>query len=130
MTSRDFFGRAFAFSAVVGLAACSSSSTTTPTPTTPVATNTITITSSGVSPKSIQISLGTRVLFINNDTRSHTMASNPHPEHTDCPEINQVGFLTPGQSRETGNMVVARSCGYHDHDDASNTNFQGTIQIQ
>ena len=36
--------------------------------------------------------------FVNNDSRSHEMFSDPHPEHTDCPEINQVGFLSPGQS--------------------------------
>ena len=78
--------------------------------------NTITITASGVSPKTMQITLGARVRFVNNDSRSHNMASDPHPEHTDCPEFDQVGFLTPGQSRETGNLVTVRTCGFHDHD--------------
>jgi hypothetical protein len=78
---------------------------------------TITITSSGVNPTVITISQGTRVLFVNNDTKSHLMASDPHPEHTDCPEINNVGLLQPGQSRETGNLNTVRTCGYHDHDD-------------
>jgi len=83
----------------------------------PSGSNTITITSSGVSPTQITISQGTRVLFVNNDTKSHNVASDPHPEHTDCPEINNVGLLTPGQSRETGNMNTIRTCGFHDHDD-------------
>jgi hypothetical protein len=67
---------------------------------------------------------------MNNDTRTHDMESNPHPEHTDCPAINQAGFLTPGQSKQTGNLNTVRTCGFHDHDQPSTTNLQGTIVIQ
>src|SRR5262245_34298254 len=91
---------------------------------------TITITSSGVSPKSITVSRGSQVTFVNNDSRSHDMASNPHPEHTDCQEINAVGFINPGQSRQTSNLNTARTCGYHDHELFMNTSLQGTIVIQ
>ena len=91
---------------------------------------TITITSSGVSPKTITVSRGAQVTFVNNDTRNHDMASNPHPEHTDCQEINAVGFITPGQSRQTSNLNTARTCGYHDHELFTNTSLQGTIVIQ
>jgi hypothetical protein len=70
------------------------------------------------------------VTFVNNDTRVHDMASNPHPAHTDCPAINDVGFLQPGQSRSTGNLNTARSCGYHDHNRDTDTSLQGTIVIQ
>jgi hypothetical protein len=58
------------------------------------------------------------------------MNSNPHPEHTDCPAINDVGFLSPGQSKQTGNLNAVRSCGFHDHNQDQNTNLQGTIIIQ
>ena len=58
------------------------------------------------------------------------MSSNPHPDHTDCPEINQAGFLNQGQSRQTGNLNTARTCGFHDHNQDSNANLQGTITIQ
>ena len=78
---------------------------------------TITITSAGVSTTLLTISPGTRVLFVNNDSRAHNMTSDPHPEHTDCPEINSVGLLSPNQGRETGNLVAIRTCGFHDHDD-------------
>jgi hypothetical protein len=78
---------------------------------------TITITSAGVSTTQLNISQGMRVTFLNSDTRSHDMTSDPHPEHNDCPEINTVGLLQPGQSHETGNMNVVRTCGFHDHDD-------------
>jgi len=109
-------------------AGCGSSTTQPTSP--PVATTTITITSAGVNPKSAQISVGQRVLFVNNDTRSHNMTSDPHPEHTDCPELNQVGFLTSGQNRETGNLVTARTCGFHDHDNPDSASLKGSIVIR
>jgi hypothetical protein len=58
------------------------------------------------------------------------MDSNPHPEHTDCPEINQVGFITPGQTKLTGNLNTRRTCGFHDHEQSTNTSLQGSIVIQ
>jgi len=120
--------RVIALSAVVS--ACGGSrAAPSSAPGPPVASNTITITSSGVSPKNVQIAVGSRVLFINNDSRSHNMQSDPHPEHTDCPELETVGFLSPGQSHETKNFVTARTCGFHDHDDFSQQNLQGSIVI-
>ena len=121
--------------AATGLAlACGSAgapaSNATSTTTTSTSSATITITSAGISPTSVEIALGTRALFINNDTRSHTMTSDPHPEHTDCPPINSVGFLAPGRSLETGNFTTARTCGFHDHDDPTNTKLQGKIVIK
>ena len=76
------------------------------------------------------VAAGTRVTFVNNDSRVHDMNSNPHPEHTDCPAINQVGFLQPGQSQQTGNLNTSRTCGFHDHNRDSDTSLQGTIVIQ
>jgi plastocyanin len=91
---------------------------------------TITITTSGVSPKTLTVPAGTRVTFVNNDTRPHDMNSNPHPEHTDCPAINDVGFIQAGQTKLTGNLTVVRTCGFHDHDQPTNTALQGSIVIQ
>lgn len=114
------------------LIACNKSSPTVPSPgnTPPVQTNTITITATGASPRNVEIAVGTRVLFVNNDTRAHNMSSDPHPDHTQCPEINQAGFLSPGQSRETGNFVVARTCGFHDHDNPGQASLTGQIVIR
>lgn len=91
---------------------------------------TITITSSGVSPNAVTVAAGSRVTFVNNDSRVHEMNSDPHPDHTDCPAINDVGFLQPGQSKQTGNLNVRRTCGYHDHLRETNASLQGTITIQ
>jgi hypothetical protein len=96
----------------------------------PVATSTITITSSGANPRSITVAPGTRVTFVNNDSRTHEMHSDPHPEHTDCPAINDVGFMTVGQTKLTGNLNTVRTCRFHDHNDPSNTSLQGSIVIQ
>ena len=90
---------------------------------------TITITASGVSPKNVTVAPGSRVTFVNNDSRPHEMNSDPHPAHTDCPEIN-VGFIAAGQSGTTQNLNTVRTCGFHDHNQPSNTALQGTIRIQ
>ena len=92
-------------------------------------TTTITLTSSGASPRDITVSAGSRVTFVNNDSQPHDMNSNPHPEHTDCPALN-IGFIAAGAQGITLNLTTARTCGFHDHNQPSNTNFQGTIRIQ
>ena len=97
---------------------------------------TVTIASSGVTPAQLEVALGARVLFVNNDSRSHDIEWDPHPEHNGCPPpavgalVNPPGLLAPGQSRETGNLVFAMTCGYHDHDDAQNTRWQGRIVVR
>ena len=91
---------------------------------------TFTITTDGVNPKEFTVPQGTRLLFVNQDNRRRNMTSDPHPEHDECPEINNVGLLNPGQSRETGNMVVVRTCGFHDHDDPNNASVRGRIIIR
>ena len=103
---------------------------TTPTPPPATNPNTFTITSAGVTPKEITVSPGTRVLFVNNDSRRHDMGSDPHPDHGDCPEINSVGVLSPAQSRETGNLNTVRTCGFHDHDLPDNASLKGRIVIR
>ncbi len=115
--------------AVLGLS-CGGGSTAPSEPVNPTPTNTITITASGVSPQNVQIEAGTRVLFKNSDSRSHNMSSDPHPEHTDCPEINQIGLLAAGQSRETGNLNSVRTCRFHDHDSPDTSNLKGAIVIR
>ncbi len=92
---------------------------------------TITIGTDGrVSPANLTVSPGSRVTFVNNHNRPHDMSSDPHPDHTECPEINQVGFLQAGQTRTTGNLNTVRRCGFHDHNEPSNAGLIGSIMIQ
>jgi plastocyanin len=130
MRSRVAWGFFAACAVALTIGACGGNNgSPTPTPT-PEPTNTITIANNAVSPKSIIVPRGSQVTFVNNDNRTHDMESNPHPEHTDCPALMQVGFLSPGQSRSSGNLNTARICGYHDHNLAEVVGLQGTITVQ
>lgn len=109
---------------------CGGGGTTTPSPP-PSNPHRITISSTGaVSPAELIVPPGTRVLFINNHSRRHDMTSDQHPDHLDCPEINQAGLLQPGQSRETGNLVAVRTCGFHDHENPDDPMLKGRIVIR
>ena len=136
-------GLAAAVVIALATAACGGDSSSTPTaptpPQTPPTTGgggtvtdsaTITIGTNGsVSPSTVTITRGGRVTFVNNHTRPHDMNSDPHPEHTQCPELN-VGSLTVGQTKATQNLTTARRCGFHDHLDSGNASLQGSITIQ
>src|SRR5262245_37712641 len=121
---------AFAFA----VAACgSSSSGTPPSPTlscSSVPPATVLIANNAACPQALTVTRGTQVTFINNDTRAHEMNSDPHPEHSDCTELNQVGHLEPGQQRQSGNLNTPRRCGFHDHINDTNNAMRGAITIQ
>ena len=119
---------AWSLAVMLGGAGGCKSNNSTPTPPSP--TTVITITANGVSPKSIVVAPGSQVTFTNNDTRTHDMQSDPHPEHNDCPELQQVGFLRPGESRLSGNLNAVRTCGYHDNSHEEDARLRGTITIQ
>jgi plastocyanin len=120
--------------AIVLIACGGSSSTTAPSSgtgcTASSTSTTITIANGAVCPQNITVPRGTQVIFMNQDNVAHEMFSDPHPEHTDCPEINQVGHLEPGQSRQTGNLNVVRRCGFHDHLRNEVAALRGSITIQ
>lgn len=92
---------------------------------------TVTITGSGASTKVLTIAIGQTVTFVNNDTKSHELASNPHPQHGTCPSIEAgLGTIGAGQTKVTHAFANAGSCGFHDHLDSSNAALQGTINVQ
>ena len=98
-------------------------------PPNPTATTTITLTGTGANPRAIVVARGSRVTFVNSDGVPHDMNSDPHPQHTSCTDMN-VGFVAAGQSGMTQELNIARTCGYHDHNQPSNASLQGTITIQ
>lgn len=83
-----------------------------------------------VCPTTMTVPRGTQITISNQDSRTHEMDSDPHPEHTDCPEINQIDFLNPGQARQSGNLNIARTCGFHDHGNPDNAAIRGSVIIQ
>ena len=92
--------------------------------------NVITITSTGVSPKTLTVSPGTQITILNKDSRDHEMTSDPHPTHENCPALNQIGFLKPNQFRQSGNLVILETCGFHDHLQDFKQSLRGTITVQ
>ena len=91
----------------------------------------ITITANGVSAQQVSITIGQSVTFVNNDTRPHEMASDPHPTHGTCPGIEQgIGTLAVGQTKLTQGFANAGTCGYHDHLNSGTASLLGTIIIR
>lgn len=90
---------------------------------------TITITASGITNPNPTISTGQSITVVNNDTRSHNVSSNPHPNHTDCPALN-LGDIAAGRQATSNAFTSARSCGYHDHNDPGNAQWTGTITVR
>ena len=50
--------------------------------------------------------VGGRVTFINQNNRAHDITSDPLHLHTDCPPVIEVGFIQPGQTKQTGVLTV------------------------
>ena len=110
---------------VVGVTACGGGYSSPPAG----STVTVTISANGASPKTIEISAGTRVRFVNTDAATHEILSTPHLAHTDCPSINTVGTLGPGAERTTDPLNNVRRCGYHDHLNPDEDKFRGQINV-
>jgi plastocyanin len=108
----------------------SSGPSTAPTPApAPVDPPVIRIAPTGSDPKQLIVAVGERVTFINNDAQPHDIAGGPDPATPDCREIDAVGFLAPGQSRQTAPLPIARTCDYHDHQNHAPI-FTGRIVIR
>jgi plastocyanin len=127
-----------AITATVSLAYACGGSSTAPSPNPGGGTGspgtvgaTITIGSNGaLSPATVTIRSGESVRFVNNHNRPHQMSSDPHPNHTDCPPINALATLDPGQSGQTNGLTTVRTCGIHDHLNDADPSLRGSITIQ
>ena len=89
----------------------------------------VTLASTGANPRQLMVAVGDRVTFVNNDSQPHDIAGGPDPATPDCHEIDAVGFLLPGQSRQTAPLLVARTCDYHDHSNHAPV-FTGRLVIR
>ncbi len=62
----------------------------------------------GLDPFALEVPVGARVTFVNKDGRfAHDIASQ-------CPEIDAVGRLEPGESARTAPFTSAKTCSYYD----------------
>jgi len=90
----------------------------------------VNVTARGFEPPSVVVAVGGRVRFQNFDDRSHSIASNPVDTHTDCPGINEVGLLVPGQVKATAPFREPRTCGFHDELSEATQLLTGSITIR
>jgi plastocyanin len=90
----------------------------------------ISITAEGLSPSSVTISSGQSVTFTNTDSVAHEIVSAPVPSYDECPAINRVRRLEPGQTLQTGALTSSRSCGFLDLLRTGDSRWQGTINVQ
>lgn len=91
----------------------------------PTAANTIVFDGSSFSPATLTVKSGTTVTIKNVSSQDMQFDSDPHPVHTDDPELN-VGTVAPGSS-VTFTVTKTGSYGYHDHLDPS---IQGRIVVE
>jgi hypothetical protein len=127
------FGMAAAAIVLAAALSCGGSSSSPSPPSggcTPSANpNTLVIMNNSICPQTLTVSRGSQLTIMNQDSNTHEMNSDPHPEHTDCPEID-IGFLATGQSRSSNNLNIARRCGIHDHNNSTRDSLKATITIQ
>jgi plastocyanin len=86
---------------------------------------TITYSDNGFSPSTLTVKAGTTITIKNTSSSDMQFDSDPHPAHTDDPELN-VGIVSPGQSM-TFTVTTTGTHGYHNHLNPSDT---GTIVVQ
>jgi len=104
---------------------------------------TVNITASGVKPSTVKIRVGGTVTFINKDTAQHWPASAVHPTHEVYPgsSISKCGTAEAStifdacKGLAEGETFVftfnhAGSWKYHDHMNAENSAFRGTIEVK
>ena len=90
----------------------------------------ISIAATGLTPSTVAIAPGQSVTFVNTDSVAHEIASAPVPTYDDCPAINRVGRLEPGQRMVTGALTDTRACGFLDLLRTADSRWQGTIAVQ
>ena len=105
------------------MVACSSA------PAAPSPAATIRIGPSGLDPREVRIERWNHVMFVNADSRPHTIVSDPVDLHTQCPALNRVGVILPGESRESGTLADRTACGFHDHNDPADGALKGRIIV-
>jgi len=99
--------------------------TNTPSQSSDSSVATITYSDSGFSPSTITVKSGDTITLKNTSSQSMQFDSDPHPIHTNDPELN-VGAVGPGQSA-TVKAVTKGTHGYHNHLNPGQT---GTIVVE
>ena len=90
---------------------------------------TVTITAAGVNPVDSHLDHPVTVRFVNRDSSPHRLESAPEVGNGDCPEMAQVGTISPG---DTGTVTITRAgyiCSFRDGLQPSNVAFKGILVV-
>lgn len=82
-----------------------------------------------IAPNELSIKLGDSIEFRNSDLKDHWPASAPHPSHSAYPKFDPKAALKPGDIW-TFKFEKAGTWKFHDHLNAANPKFQGTVIVQ
>lgn len=108
-------------------AGCNQTSQQPPPPAATPGQNVVIYTDSGFSPGTLTIKQGQTVTFENQSSSGMSVASNPHPTHTDYPEFDQYKSSQRGQQTYTFTFEKVGRWGFHNH---LNPSSGGTIIVQ
>jgi len=95
----------------------------------PAPAATVTISANGFDLAEVQVTVGSRVTFANADMRMREIYSGLDHVRFECPEIDAVGLILPGQSRQTRVFESSRTCAFHDATNLGNQAFQGRVVV-
>ncbi|HUP26218.1 MAG TPA: hypothetical protein VM124_01060 [Candidatus Limnocylindrales bacterium] len=87
--------------------------------------NTIVYTNDGFNTTLLTVKAGSIVNITNKSSRMLQFDSDPHPQHTEDPELN-VGNIGPGQSKSI-TVTKTGSHGYHNH---ANPDDTGVLRVE
>lgn len=77
-----------------------------------------------LDPPSLEVPVGARVTFVNNDDNF------PHHMASACSEIDAIGLLQPRQSGQTAPFANPKTCNYYDRLHPQNPLRQGRIIVR
>lgn len=85
------------------------------------------ITASGFDPQFVHLFVGRVVVFQNDDREPHAIFTDPHPGHSLCAGVFNLGSLAAGARREV--EAVPGLCPFHDDDRPGHPAFQGYVLL-
>jgi plastocyanin len=103
----------------------SSAASSSPSAAATAADVTLHYTASGFSPASVTVPAGHKLIVKNDSSATIQVDSDPHPQHTDNPQLN-IGTISPGASSSV-TLTRTGTWGIHNHLDPA---VRGTVVVQ
>jgi plastocyanin len=90
---------------------------------------TVSITAAGVAPQVSHLNRGTPVRFVNNDSVNHRLGPAPELRYDNCPELDGLPNLEPGQSASVTIDRNGTVCAFHDDAQPATRALQGVLVV-